>query len=167
MPKGYPSIEPRRNHGRAKRTFLKVNSKGPWICAYCTDVVTELGLKTQQGVIHHVDEDPTNDVPTNLVVMHNICHIRHHKADKLGNRKGATVSQDVRERISKSLKGRPAAHGYTDDVRRKIGDVHRGRPHPQRKLLCECGKSCHAGPMKMHTRAQGHKIVTDVRRKDE
>ena len=161
MPKGYPSLEPRRNPGRAKRVFLEANGDAPWACGYCGGPVYEMGHGGLNGLIHHVDEDPTNDVPKNLVMMHDLCHMRHHKGGKVGNRKGAVVTAETRERISNALKGKPAAHGYTAEVRAKIGAAARGRPFTEKKFTCECGKITHAGPMAIHQRAKGHKMMQE------
>lgn len=56
--------------------------------------------------------------------------------------------------------GIPAQHGYTAEVRAKISAAQRGKPHPQRKVTCQCGLSCPGGPMKRHTNATGHRVVT-------
>lgn len=55
--------------------------------------------------------------------------------------------------------GIPAAHGYTAEVRAKISAAQLGKPHPQRRLTCECGKNIPRGPMTRHTRATGHRLV--------
>lgn len=67
-----------------------------------------------------------------------------------------------RDRIPMGLAGPgiPAAHGYTAEVRAKISATQRGRPHPQRHVRCQCGKSCPAGPMRRHTDASGHRVVS-------
>lgn len=161
MPKGYPSLEPRRNPGRAKRVFLEANGDAPWPCGYCHTHVHELGHGGENGLIHHIDEDPTNDTPDNLVVMHDICHVRHHKGGKPGNRLGQPVSAETRAKLSKANKGRPAGHGYTAEIRAKIGAASRGKPHIEKKLTCECGKVTHAGPMTRHLRARQHKLLEE------
>lgn len=66
-----------------------------------------------------------------------------------------------RNRIPMGLAGPgiPAAHGYTAEVRAKISAAQLGKPHPQRKVTCECGRRCPAGPMRRHTNATGHYVV--------
>lgn len=49
------------------------------------------------GNVHHLDEDPWNNEPENLVVMHVLCHQRAHPP-----------TPEQREAISAKLKGRPS-----------------------------------------------------------
>src|SRR5688572_15028073 len=76
-----PNYKPKsRNVPRARRVFIAANGTGPWPCSYCGKDIIELGRHSGQGHIHHKDEDPTNDVPENLEVLHAKCHRRHHDA---------------------------------------------------------------------------------------
>lgn len=116
-----------------QRAYLKAHGSGPWPCAYCGEPIHELGRDHPQGVVHHVDEDRTNNGLDNLQVMHASCHKRHHN------------------------KGKPAAHGYTPEVLRKMME-NRGVRRPERKFRCECGLETHAGPMKRHTNKTNHQV---------
>jgi hypothetical protein len=146
-----------RNSERTRRAYEAFNGPAPWSCTYCGDPVEGVGHGV--GHIHHIDEDPDNDTKDNLEAMHPVCHKRHHRQGKPGNRKGATVTPEVRARISAALKGRPAAHGYTPEVIEKMAAARRGKPHVEAQLTCECGKQCHAGPMKRHQSASGHALA--------
>lgn len=92
------SKQPGRNHGRARRVFLAANGSGPWDCYNCGDEVTSIGRGTYDGNIHHLDENVTNDIPGNLVMMHAICHQHLH----------GPPTNDERRRISEKLRGRPS-----------------------------------------------------------
>ncbi len=71
----------------------------PAPCARCGVVIRLLGWPGK-SVIHHVDEDKTNNDPTNLQLMHRTCHLSHHKA-------GGTMSIEARQKISASKLGVP------------------------------------------------------------
>lgn len=87
-----------RNVKRARRAFIEHNGSGPWQCYSCTKLVLKIGRDSRDGNIHHLDDDVTNDVPTNLVMMHADCHQRFH----------GPPTEDERRRISAKLKGRPS-----------------------------------------------------------
>lgn len=55
--------------------------------------------------------------------------------------------------------GIPAAHGYTAEVRAKISAAQLGKPHPQRKEECSCGRITTPGPLVRHMAATGHHRV--------
>ena len=61
--------------------------------------------------------------------------------------------------------GIPAQHGYTAEVRAAQSAAQRGKPHPQRKEECCCGRVTTPGPMRMHTKATLHHVVRRVPRK--
>lgn len=141
----------------AYRTFTEINGDPPWTCGYCGEDV--LALTMGQGCVHHVDEDRSNNDPSNLIAMHTACHVRHHRKDKVGNRRGAKLTSAQVRRMSDRQKGRKLPWLHNDEVRRKIADSKRGKPHVEPKLTCSCGKMCNAGPMKRHLTASGHELV--------
>lgn len=55
--------------------------------------------------------------------------------------------------------GLPARHGYTAEVRANQSRAQTGKPHPQYRQRCSCGKETTAGPMRMHTKATKHTVV--------
>lgn len=132
--------ENRRRPRRTRRVFLSSNGPGPWLCCHCDEMIHELGQSSLRGVIHHVDEDVTNDDPANLEVMHHRCHLEHHQlgrsrpnvvSKKLrdswasGRRTGHPQSDDTRRRISTTLQG----HQVSRETRDKIAESLRGRQH--------------------------------------
>lgn len=129
---------------------------GPWACTYCGELVVKLGLGARDGQVHHRVYDNERE---SLDVLHHDCHVKLHRAGKPGNRLGVPHSDETRRRISATLKGRPAGHGYTPEVMAKIAAARRGKPHVEPQRVCECGKACHADPMRRHTNASGHKEV--------
>lgn len=144
----------RRNQAQTIRVFRETHGYGPWQCPECPDLVR--GLGRGRGMVHHIDHDGTNDIGSNLVAMHEGCHVRHHHAGKVGNRLGAVVTPEVRARISASLKGRPAAHGYTPEIIEKMAAARRGKPHIEPRHTCSCGLVTTAGPLARHIKATGH-----------
>lgn len=97
-----------RRSVRARQVFTEHNGPGPWSCAHCYLLVHEIARKKGAGLIHHKDEDFTNDAPSNLEVMHRKCHSRHHLADKPHTpehnakvgRKGRVFTSEWRAKIS-------------------------------------------------------------------
>jgi hypothetical protein len=69
-----------RRHDIYTQVFLEKNPPPPWTCEECGEAIDELGHASLQGVIHHRDEDFTNNDPSNLVVLHHRCHLRLHLA---------------------------------------------------------------------------------------
>lgn len=61
-----------------KQVFIGAFGPLPHPCAYdtCNDLVTEIAQ--YRGIIHHKDENPRNNDPTNLAIMHHQCHMKHH-----------------------------------------------------------------------------------------
>jgi ribosomal protein L37AE/L43A len=92
------SKQPGRNPKRARRVFEARNGTGPWQCYSCAKEVVKIGRDSDDGNIHHLDEDVTNDTPGNLVIMHAVCHQHFH----------GPPTEDERRRISAKLKGRPS-----------------------------------------------------------
>lgn len=90
--------KPGRNVARARRVFTVTNGDAPWVCYGCDKNVAQIGRDTWDGNIHHLDDNVTNDVPGNLVMMHAICHQRLH----------GPPTNAMRQQISEKLKGRPS-----------------------------------------------------------
>lgn len=63
-------------HGIARRTFRRHNPGPTWVCDFCSGVV--VALNRRQGLVHHRDEDISNNDPSNLGAMHPGCHEKHH-----------------------------------------------------------------------------------------
>jgi hypothetical protein len=129
----------KRSVGTYRRVFLETNGPGPWPCFGCGEPVVKLE-------VHHLDEDPTNDSPENLVAMHNPCHISLHQ-------RGRTLSLVTRARVGDALRGKPK----TEEHRRKLSEVSRGKPNPQRKQRCgECAMVSTGSGIAKHQQSTGH-----------
>jgi hypothetical protein len=54
---------------------------GPWPCFFCGEPVLpwpdEKGKRRQ--LVHHIDEDQSNDAPENLTASHWCCHSKYHE----------------------------------------------------------------------------------------
>ncbi len=95
------------------RTYMKLVGVGPWLCFFCTQQVTKIGQKRWDGNVHHLDEDPWNNDPSNLEVVHVLCHRRHHG-----------VPDSARDLISEKMRGRPSptrGMKFSADVNAKKG----------------------------------------------
>lgn len=78
-------------------TYWIVVGGGPWNCHKCGEIVEKIGQARMDGNVHHLDEDPWNNEPGNLVVMHTVCHLREHP-----------ITEEMKKQISEKLKGRPS-----------------------------------------------------------
>lgn len=63
---------------------------GPYVCAYCGKPLLTL------EVVHHVDEDRTNNAIGNLQAMHTDCHNKLHHI-------GLKHTDEIRRQIAESL----------------------------------------------------------------
>lgn len=147
---------------RARAAFFSVNgSEGPWSCYDCDDAVVMIGVGTWDGNIHHLDEDVTNDVPDNLVMMHAICHQRLH----------GPPNAEQRARISAKLKGRPsptrgmkfsaetnAKKSFPGESNPFYGQQHTGESlqkmrRPRARIICpDCGNEYAVNWIERHKR---------------
>jgi hypothetical protein len=117
-------------------------------------------------VIHHLDENPWNNDPSNLVAMHNPCHMRHHHlgkpmppfTDERRERVRAVQTQvmasvENRQRISDALRGKK----LTDEHRKNISEAQRGKPHYERRWHCgDCDRVTTARGLDLHQKWTGH-----------
>lgn len=79
------------------RVYLAKIGSGPWLCHKCHETVEKIGVGRMDGNVHHLDEDPWNNEPENLVVMHTVCHQREHPP-----------TEEQKAAISATLRGRPS-----------------------------------------------------------
>lgn len=74
----------------------------PQACESCGIMITILGRRGGEGLIHHRDHDPTNNDAANLALLCVGCHRRHHLT-------GVAKSPEHRKRIANALRGRSLA----------------------------------------------------------
>lgn len=131
-------------------------------------------------VVHHLDEDESNDDPSNLAVMHHGCHVDFHS--RLIRARGewnpgarGPMPKETRQKISVALTGRKISEEVRErmrgrvtsvETRRKLSEIKQGeRPlnydgfqrGSNRKFRCgSCDKVTTAGPLKIHQNRSGH-----------
>lgn len=77
--------------------FFARHGEPPWQCYFCEEWIYGYGRSKRLAVIHHVDEDFTNNDPLNLEPAHLDCHSSHHPC-----------TEEMARQISLTLKGRPS-----------------------------------------------------------
>lgn len=63
----------KRQRTRYREIFFAYNGVGPYACYFCGDDVSFDSI-----VVHHIDENETNNSVENLVATHRVCHNGHH-----------------------------------------------------------------------------------------
>lgn len=88
----------------------------PTTCAFCDNEITRWGSRGDDGVVHHVDQDRSNNDIENLVAMHRRCHVAHHSL----LRNYGPVSSEARAKISASLTGRKLSGQHRRNISRSL-----------------------------------------------
>jgi hypothetical protein len=89
--------------------FIDDNGPGPWPCYVCGESVVDL-------LVHHLDEDRTNNAPENLVAVHRSCHATLHMG-------GKPKSEEHRAKLSAAGLGRT----FSDESRAKMSESAKNR----------------------------------------
>jgi NUMOD3 motif len=95
-----------------RKQFLARTEPGPWRCYGCKKIMRD----PSEFVIHHVDEDRTNNKHSNLKAMHRHCHKSMHHSGKI-------VSEETKTKVRAALSGHPVS----DDTKAKIRRAMLGR----------------------------------------
>jgi hypothetical protein len=103
-----------------RQIFIAERGDFPHPCFFCGEPVATLGRKI--GVVHHVDEDRSNDAAENLAAAHHSCHVRHHmppsemaRIGAIGRANGGGEYErtpEIRAKIAESLRGRKATDAH-------------------------------------------------------
>jgi hypothetical protein len=148
-----------------RRIFITANGLGPWTCYGCGEPVVNL-------LVHHLDEDRSNNDPANLVAMHGPCHLSLHKRGKKlsdGHREklrashvgmsGKKHSAETKIKMSETHSGKK----LSDDHKRKLSESHRGKPHLMRQQRCgDCSLVSIGTGLARHQQSSGHSGRIDV-----
>lgn len=95
---------------------------------------TFYGFKPEY-VIHHLDENKTNNALSNLVYLTPQEHIRTHFKGKPHPHKCHPHSEETRAKMSIAHKGKPSSmkgKHLSEETRAKMSAAHRGRPSPNK-----------------------------------
>lgn len=89
-------------------------------------------------VIHHIDGNPNNNTPTNLLKMTDTEHKKHHTHDGRHPNQGKKFSKELRDKLSKSHKGQIAWNKgipCSEEAKRKISNTKKLHPTPSYGML--------------------------------
>lgn len=124
-----------RPHQRVYRDPFKLaHGPAPYTCYFCQELMESL------EVVHHLDEDPWNNVLDNLVSAHTVCHNRHHHV-------GITMSAESNEArrawslefsAAHSKEERSKIHGLPGELNPFYGKTH---TEETRKVISEKAKT--------------------------
>jgi hypothetical protein len=86
-------------------------------------------------IIHHIDHNPNNNIPNNLLKMTDIEHKKHHTHNGNHPNQGKKFSDELRKKLSISHLGQKAWNKdlkgiYSEETKRKMGAKNIGRPSP-------------------------------------
>ena len=114
---------------RHRDVFFATYGLGPWDCWLCKRPVEYSGLD-----VHHVDGNPQNNEPANLVPMHRGCHMlitnqgREKSAETRAKisaiHRGRKRSPEAVAKMAAALRGKPLSAEH----KAKVSAFHRGRP---------------------------------------
>lgn len=81
-------------------------------------------------VVHHIDENPLNNNPSNLIAMPEKDHLRFHH-------KGKQLSETAKANMSNAHKGKQSPfkgmrNRYSQETLDKMSKSHIGKPHPHK-----------------------------------
>jgi hypothetical protein len=114
-----------------RRLFIAAYGEFPHPCAFCgKPIEMASGRSGQSAVIHHIDEDRSNNAPENLTSMHRGCHNKHHRSWELAH------TPEARAKRSATAMG-AGNHFYgkthTPEARAKISAKSRAYWTPERR----------------------------------
>lgn len=136
-----------RRHHAYRKFFLEINGPGPWPCYGCGKPAT-----ADRFVVHHVDDDFTNNTKRNLKPMHDGCHARlHHK--------GRINTPESREKMRQA-----ALRRYKDPEQRRLSteiNLRRNGPEFSAKMS-EAAKRTYEDPERRRANAEHLRAVSNT-----
>jgi NUMOD3 motif len=85
-----------RGQNRVYRAIFRAHNQPPYTCSFCKEQMDELEH------VHHLDEDPSNNAPSNLAAAHAFCHNSHHHT-------GMRHTEEIKQQISATVSANAAA----------------------------------------------------------
>jgi hypothetical protein len=87
------------------------------------------------NVIHHIDENPNNNSPDNLLKMTDVEHKKHHTSNGKHPNQGKIYPQELCDKLSVAHIGQVAWNKgltgiYSEETRWNMGSGQRGKPSP-------------------------------------
>lgn len=132
------------NLGGYERITYPIRLKNTYIHRYLMKDHLErwariFGCESDDLIVHHIDEDRSNNIPQNLMVMTDEAHKNHHNAgidDSERRRKisearmGMQFTEEHKANISKGLTGRK----FSEEHRRNLSIAHMKNPDESDKV---------------------------------
>lgn len=157
---GWDNLLPQR-----RTLYISTHGLPPWDCPRCDNPI----LEDDDYVIHHIDENHSNDEITNLIALHWGCHTSLHRTgNSLPDAQRKKISNTMKERgIAPTMETRRlgGAAAATSELRlQRVREALTGQPlsseHRRtisetrlktKKIACpHCGRMCQPGPLGMH-----------------
>ena len=135
--------------------FLAANPGPLWKCTGCEEWMNIL------EIVHHVDEDRSNNDLSNLEPMHRACHVSHHSGKTVRSeawRRAISIAKTGVKQTPEHVAANREAHigvRHSDAARAKMSKQRRGRPSPANvKTTCSgCGREFTKGWLTRHLNA--------------
>lgn len=117
-----------------REVFFAHEGPGPYRCFFCGKPVV-----MDEVIVHHIDEDRTNNAIENLAGAHDPCHTSHHQED--WQTRNPSRLRAVGAAVTRSNRSRVA----TTEYRRKLSDARRRdwAPGGKRRATQEAKEAAH------------------------
>ena len=124
----------------ACRKLVSEDAPLPQSCHFCGEPVLVYGLGSEQGCVHHLDFNRSNNERSNLAIAHNACHLSYHS-------KAHKRTEEANRKRSATMTGVE----HTKERRHNIGLASKRTWQRAEKVVCEsCGREIAHTWLKRH-----------------
>lgn len=132
----------RRKRSRYREIFFATYGFGPYPCDECG-----ANVSFDDVMVHHKNEDDTDDAITNLVAMHTSCHTKRHMSQYW---KGKKHSKEHRRKVAESKTGLK----HSDETKKKLSDAAKKRAPASAATRAKISKAHKGRVVSPETRAR-------------